>query len=126
MIGKIIKQLLVNGTVGVPESSIFPYVMNENTSFPAIVYTIDSTTPEYTKDGWVGDEISFSVITVSDNYATLQDIVINVRKALEFKDGSFGDTTIKRIYLTGLTEAYNITENAFANKLSFTVEMNSY
>jgi hypothetical protein len=129
MIGKTIQTLLTNNAsllALVPEVSIFPYVLNENTPLPAIVYTIDSVSPEYTKDGWADDEVGFSVISVSDNYATLQNIIAQVRVALEIKKGTYGAITIGRIELDGLSEGFNITENVFMNKLSFNVTVTNY
>jgi len=129
MIGKVIKSLLIANAdllALVPEASIFPYVLNENTALPAIMYMIDGSSPEYTKDGWAYDEVSFSVISMSENYNTLQDIVIQVRDALEWKRGDFDDITIEWIRVSGLSEGFNLTENVFMNRLSFTVNMKSY
>lgn len=129
MIGKVIKSLLVANTdllELVAGDSIFPYVLNENIALPAIIYTIDSTKPEYTKDGWAYDNITFSVISMSENYNTLQDIVLQVRLALELERGDFDDITIESIYMSGLTEGFNLTENVFMNRLTFTVLMKSY
>jgi hypothetical protein len=129
MIGKVITSLLTANTsllALVPAARIFPYVMNEHTPMPAIIYTIDSLNPTYTKDGWAVDEIPFSVVSFSKDYAILQDIVIQVRLALEWNEGSFDDVTIKRIYVTGMAEGFNLTESVFMNRLSFKVEMNSY
>jgi len=105
----------------VPEISIFPYVANENTPLPLIVYTIDSLNPEYNKDGWIGDICNFSVISISDNYANLQLIVKQIREALELKKGIY----TRRIILTGLQE-YNIAENMFMNKLNLSVNIFDY
>lgn len=129
MIGKVIQSLLAaneNLMVLVPEASIFPYVLNEDTKLPAIVYTIDGSEPEYTKDGWVGDGVSFSVISLSDNYNTLQSIVLEVRSALELEKGTIEGILIEKIYMSGLKEGFNLTENVFANILSFTVVMKGY
>lgn len=129
MIGKVIKSLLVANTdliALVPEDSIFPYVANENTPFPAIVYTIDGAAPEYTKDGWAGDEITFSVISMADNYNTLQSIVPEIRMALELKNGTIEGILIDRIYMSGMVEGFNLTESAFMNNLSFSVIMKGY
>ncbi len=129
MIGKVIVSLLKTNndlTALVPESSVYPYVITENTPLPAIIYTIDNMVPGYSKDGWVSDEISFSIISFSVDYAVLQDIIMQVRKALELEDGKFDDITIKRVHMTGFQEGFNLNEKAFMNKLSFIVEMNSY
>ena len=129
MIGKVIKTLLIANTdltTLVPAASIYPYVMNEDTPLPAIVYTIDGLSADYSKDGWVGDEISFSVISMSDNYDTLQKIITEVRSALEWQRGVFDAMIIEWIYVSGMAEGYNITESVFMNKLSFSVVIKSY
>jgi len=129
MIGKVIVSLLKANddlTALVPEASIYPYVINENTALPAIVYVIESLTAEYTKDGWAGDACTFSVISFSDNYASLQNIVDEIRTALELKKGVIEDITYQQIYLTGHSEGFNITENVFLNKSTFSTYITSY
>lgn len=106
----------------VSEDNIYPYVADVDTSLPLIIYTIDTLDPEYSKDGWEDDIISFSVLSFSDDYATLQNIAKQVRQALELKY----ITGSKRIILTGMSEGFNITENVFMNKLTFKIEMVEY
>ena len=129
MIGKVIAHLLKDNAALlalVPTANIYPYVINENTPLPAIVYTIDSVTPGYDKQGWIGDECTFSVVTFSDNYASLQDISLQVREALELLKGTNESITIQNIYLTGQTEGYNINEDVFLNKLTFSTVVIDY
>jgi hypothetical protein len=129
MIGKVIKHLLDDSTalnILVPTANKFPYVINENTPLPALVYTVDSLEPQYDKDGWVYDACTFSVVTFSDNYALLQSVVLEVRKALELMSGTNEGITTNNIYLDGQFEGYNITEDVFMNKLTFTVEITDY
>ena len=129
MIGKVINTLLTANaglTALVPAVRIFPYVMNEGTPLPAIIYTIDSLTPEYDKDGWNEDEVSFSVVSFSGDYANLQSIVQQVRAALEGKRGTSNGITYHKIYLSNQTEGYNTTEDVFLNKLTFRVIVNNY
>lgn len=99
--------------------NIFPYVVNEKTKFPFLVYNIESKDPDYTKDGWAGDICNFSVISVSDDYANLQLIVAQVREAIELEGG----TNTQRIIMTGQQEGFNLDEEAFMNKLSFRVKI---
>jgi hypothetical protein len=125
MIGLSIAKLLKQDAVLlnlVPEANIFPYVANENTPLPILIYTIDNLDSIYSKDGWAQDEISFSVISLSEDYATLQTIVKEVRNALLMKS----DTNTLRIETVGMAEGFNIGENVFMNKLSFQVKVNSY
>ncbi len=124
-IGIFIAELLKANTalmLLVPETSIYPYVINENTPLPAIIYTVNSLDSEYNKDGWVADDCSFSVVSFSADYASLQNIVTQVREALELKKG----TNTHRITLVGQSEGYNITENVFLNKLTFSVRIFDY
>ena len=130
MIGKAIYNLLsTNATLIalVPATKIFPYVLNENTDLPAIIYTIDTLEPDYTKDGWVLDDITFSVTSLSNDYDTLQSIVAAVRDALEMISGTIvGTTIIQHIHVSAMIEGYSITEDVFANKLSFNVNVINY
>lgn len=122
MIGKVIATLLKENTALialVPEANIYPYVMNENTQLPAIIYTVDNLDTVYDKDGWCQDEWRFSVISFCENYSLLQNIVEQIRAALELKRGTDEGINYKQIYLTGQSEGYNISEDVFMNKLTF-------
>jgi hypothetical protein len=122
MIGKEITALLkANSSLLalVPEGNIYPYVANEDTALPLLIYSIDSVNSEYTKDGWADDLIEFSVASYSEDYSSLQDIVSQVRLALEMKY----ITDSKRIIMTRFLEGFNITENVFVNKLTFRIEV---
>lgn len=129
MLGKVINTILTNSaslTALVPSTSIYPYVINENTPLPAIIYTIDSLSPEYDKDGWAGDIYDFSIISFSDNYSLLQDIILQIRNTLELIKGTYNGIKINRVQLEGLTEGYNITENCFLSRLTFSVQVVDY
>jgi len=129
MIGKAIVSLL-NANEDllalVASANIYPYVINEDTALPAIVYTIDSLAPEYTKDGWIGDECVFSIVSFSDSFTSLQNIAMEVRKSLELESGVNAGITTERIYLTGQSEGYNISENVFLNRLTFSTIITGY
>jgi hypothetical protein len=103
----------------VSAANIFPYVAKEDTPLPLIIYTIDSVAPDYTKDGWAEDNIGFSVISFSEDYASLQSIASEVRDALELQN----DTNTKAIRMTGQQEGFNIAENVFFNKQTFEIEV---
>ena len=129
MIGKVITQLLKASDplkALVPELSWYPYVANEDTPLPLIIYTINDLDPEYNKDGWVADDCVFSIVTFSEDYANIQEIVAQVRKALELKKGIYGTINIHRIELTGQDEGFNIAEGVFLNRLTFSVRIRGY
>ena len=129
MIGKVINNILSGSatlTALVPAVNIFPYVLNENTTLPAIIYTIDAVSPEYTKDGWSLDEITFSITSIHKDYNILQSIVTAVRRALEMDRGTIEGITIQRIYMTSMLEGYSNNEDVFANRMSFNVNVIDY
>jgi len=129
MFGKVISTLLkANGslTALVASTNIYPYVINENVSFPAIVYTIDGIEPEYTKDGWTSDSLTFSVVSFSKNYSDLQDIATQVRAALELISGTTEGVTYWNILLTAQSEGFGIDDDIYFNKLTFETEITNY
>jgi len=127
MIGLYIAYLLkanTSLTALVPAGNIYPYICNENTKLPAIIYTIDSLIPEYTKDGWVHDVCAFSVESFSADYSNLQLISRQVRAALELKTGTYKGMTIWSILLVGQDEEGYL--DGFSNKLYFEVKISDY
>lgn len=128
MIGATIKALLAaeSTLTALVSTRIFPYVMNEDTDLPAVVYSIDSLEAVYTKGGWVNDEISFSVASFSRSYTELQTVVTAVRTALELEHTGSGTQAINHIYLTGLEEGHSIEGDFFYNILTFKVTINTY
>jgi hypothetical protein len=129
MIGKTIKAALVANAplmVLVPATKIFPYVANEGTAMPAIVYTIDSITPVYNKAGWANDEVTFSIYSSAVDYSSLQAIVAAIRTALEGYQVGAGTQDINRIYLDSFEEDALPDWLGFYNKLTFKVTINTY
>lgn len=128
MIGKTIKSLLTGDAtlVLLVANKIYPYVMNEDTDLPAVVYTIESLDPCYNKQGWANDEISFAVHSFAKDYSVLQSVVSAVRGALELKNTGYGTQEISMIYLTGQEEGYDNGADAFYNKQNFKLIINTY
>jgi len=125
MIGLTIAKLLTEDTVLtalVPSANIFPLVVDEKTPVPYIAYKVDSIEPEYTKDGWADDLVKFSVVSISDDYAKVQNITKAVRDALEMNY----DTGTKRIIVEGYSEIYNEEYDKFVTQLNFSIEVTSY
>jgi hypothetical protein len=124
MVGETINTILKGNSAlqSLVSTRIFPYVMNEDTPSPAVVYAIESLEPEYNKGSWAKDDISFSVISVSTSYTELQSVVSAVRTALELSSAE----GINRIYLNGMSEGYDHQAESFYNKLNFKVVVNKY
>ena len=82
MIGKTIKSILAANTTLtalIPALRMYPYVMNEDTTLPALVYTIDSVDPTYTKKEWVNDVIEFSALGYKTSSFTIPDSLYSKR-----------------------------------------------
>jgi hypothetical protein len=129
MIGKTIKSILTTNAALialVPAVKIFPYVINEDTTAPVIVYSIDSLDPEYTQGGWACDTVTFSVHSFAKDYNSLSLIVSAVRTALELNQTGYSTQNINRIYLRSMDEGYDQAADIFGNKLTFEVKINSY
>lgn len=129
MIGKTIKSIITTNAsliALVPAARMFPYVMNEGTEMPAIVYTIDSLDAVYNKGGWANDETTFSIHSFAKDYPTLQSIVTAVRTALELNSTGSGTQDINRIIVRGFEEGYDVGADVFYNKLTFFVTINNY
>jgi hypothetical protein len=129
MIGKTINSILTSNApllALVPATKMFPYVMNENTTVPALVYTIDSVLPSYNKGGWANDVITFSIHSFTKDYSVLQSIVSAIRTAFELNKAGSGTQSINFIYLDSFEEGYDQSAGVFYNKLSFIVTINTY
>lgn len=127
MIGKEITELLkanTDLTDIVPGVNIFPYIINEDTPLPTIIYTINGSAPDYNKTGYAGEMVRFTILCLSRDYGQLQDITNEVRAALEFKTAS--PRIINRIYLTGYDEAFNLSEEIYIARLNFETYINFY
>jgi hypothetical protein len=130
MIGKTINSILTNNaalTALVPVLNIYPYAANENTTLPAIIYRIDSLSPEYNKGGWANDMIEFSIYSAAKDYSQLQDVVSAIRTALELNRTGYSTQEINYIYLVSMDEDYDSGQGGtFFNKLTFKVVINKY
>ena len=129
MTGKLISYMLTHATgltALVPSTRIFPIVANEDTPLPAIIYTIDGIDPEYDKNRWVQDRCTFSVRSYSGDYGSLQDIALQVREALEVKQGTINGFTINRIELLSQNEGFAIEQGIYFNTLTFEMQITEY
>jgi hypothetical protein len=129
MIGKTIKSILTSNVplmALVPATKVFPYMANENTAMPAIVYTVDTINPQYTKAGWASDDVTFSVYSSAVDYASLQTIVSAIRTAMEMNNAGAGTQNIGMIMLDSFEEDALPDWLGFYNKLTFKTTVKKY
>lgn len=120
---------------------IYPIDAKQGTTFPFIVVKRQNITTNYNKDGISYDNVNFSVIVVSTNYADSVSIAQEVRNTLELYRGDVEyvqpiipssntngsnravvETTtdtlnIKLIHFTNISE--DLYNNAFVQQLTF-------
>lgn len=120
LVGKLIYNALISDTevskaVG---TKVFPIVAESDTQFPFIVYSkTNAYTVNSTKDGYLGDDISFTVTVLSDKYFESCEIAQNVKDLFENCMLSNDDLAIYNIRLTGVSESFN--QDCFTQELNF-------
>lgn len=118
-IGKLIYSLLsadsrLSTLLG---NKIFPLIVENNTTYPFIVYKRSDVKANYTKDYYLNDDVSIDIVCVSDNYLSGLEIAVIIREILENK--RFKNEGVERIQLDYANEDY--LENAFIQTLGFTI-----
>jgi len=123
-IGKAIYAILsvdtdVNSIVG---SKIFPLVAENGTTFPFLCYTREGLQPSTgTKDGYVGDLVTFRVDVVAESYNQLIDLADAVRQCLEKRYHASSGLILKETYLSGINEAYD--SDTYITQMRFICEV---
>lgn len=102
------------GVTDLVSSRIYPLVLPENTSLPAIVYE-RSFTNVYTKDYRAGSESVINITILAREYSD----TIAISEAVEAALGNYSDTSIRLIKLENGAETY--LEGAFVQNLTYTV-----
>lgn len=88
MIGAAIYGILstANGVTSICSTRIYPDVAPQNAAYPFVIYTIEGTDPSDTKDGASKlDAVTFTVMSLADNYDTANSLAAQVRGALDAK-----------------------------------------
>lgn len=96
-IGKLIYSLLsadsrLSTLLG---NKIFPLIVENNTTYPFIVYKRSDVKANYTKDYYLNDDVSIDIVCVSDNYLSGLEIAVIIREILENK--RFKNEGVERI-----------------------------
>lgn len=118
-IGKLIYSLLSDDSrlSTLLGNKIFPLIVENNTTYPFIVYKRSDVKANYTKDYYLNDDVSIDIVCVSDNYLSGLEIAVIIREILENK--RFKNEGVERIQLDYANEDY--LENAFIQTLGFTI-----
>ena len=120
LIGKTIYKLLsdsseLKGYVG---NKIYPLIADDGVSFPFIIYYRNSIKSNSCKDGYYEDEVSFSIIVVSNKYMESLEIANIIRSVFEKR---YLSDTITECKVEDVDEDYR--ENAYVQQLDFNCKM---
>ena len=116
LIGKTIYKLLTDSDelkdyVG---NKIYPLIADDGVTFPFIIYYRTSIRNTVCKDGYYEDEVSFSIIAVSNSYIQSLEIANIIRSIFEKKKLS---DTIYNCTVEDIDEDYR--DNAYVQQLDF-------
>lgn len=110
------QQMLSNESLtALIDNKIFPYIVEEGTTFPFIVMRKTALLPSYTKDGNYKDSVIIQILITDKNYSNTIEIAEIVRRTLERKRFN----SIINIELTGNSEDY--INDAYISTLTFQI-----
>lgn len=98
---------------------IFPLVAELGAEFPYVAYSKTYITPIYTKDYHTEDSVGIEIIIASQDYLESLEIANIIREQFECKKLGLDDITVDQINLTGISESYDESADAFVQRISF-------
>lgn len=104
-------------------NKVFPLVAEQTTTFPFIVYWRDNVVSDSCKDGMHEDEVTFTVVAVTDNYPLSLELANAIRESLETMRLVSRGMLITNCKVTGVEESFQ--ENAYVQTLTFGCTVNN-
>lgn len=123
--GKLIKQHLlldadITSQIGTKIYNVVVVTSDSNSIKPPyLVVEVNSMNPTYTKDLFLFNEITFSVIILAAKYDELIILSWVVRKAIEFKNIEDNTTLIESIDFDNYNESFDSSFELYTSKLTF-------
>ena len=126
MIGIAINYLLKSSTAltALVGSKIFPFYVDEITSFPSVMYQVVSRIPTYVKDETIEETSTVEIYSFAFTYLESLTVSNIVRSVLEFSHGSVQGIPIKQIRIEKIEENFDFDSNVFYSKITFTIKTN--
>jgi len=110
-IGKAIFNILSNDSAiaAAVGTRIFPNVSAPGVGFPFIIYSIDDTNPNNTKNGAsITDEVQVQITTFSTTYSETTDISETIREALDYiAGGTYNGIIVQSISFSDEDDGFN-------------------
>lgn len=101
---------------------VFPIAAVSGTQKPYICYTRTGITPDYTKDGWVGDTVNVAIEIVADGYKSAVELAELVREQLEDSTAGYGEWEVRDCELMRAVDGYALELDAYLISLEFSFE----
>lgn len=120
-IGKSLYAILSTDTTisSIVGTKIAPLVQENGVTFPFIVYTRENIQPSTgTKDGYVGDLVTFRVDSVANTYNQAIDLADAIRQCLEKRQIKAAGLVLNDTILSGITESYD--SETYITQMRFT------
>lgn len=77
---------------------VYPYMRQQGTTFPAIVYELDDTEPQQGLDGFQSlTRCELTISQIAETYSGAKDLASKVRTALNGYSGTSGGIAIKSL-----------------------------
>lgn len=125
MIGAALRSILVadSGLTALTGSKVFPLIVPQGQSYPALAYQVVSDTPIRCKApiGTTADEYRFQVSAYASTYLLMEQIAKAVRLALDNYQGESEEETVLRVYFDGQRDLYEEEPRLFHRAMDFRV-----
>ena len=106
---------------------IFPNVAKNATTFPFIIYDVESESPEDSKDGVATLDVDSVMVSVySKTYSEASDLARKIRTALDRKSGSYGGIDVQSIQYNNYNDLFDDNtsdEGVYRKALDFSIRI---
>lgn len=118
LIGKYIYQFLTESDElqSYLNGKVYPLIVDEDITYPFVVYSRQDVVPSYNKDGNYQDNISITIHIVSDNYVETLEIANIIRHIFELKRYADDKIAITQFLLDNVSESFE--EDAYIQTLN--------
>ena len=102
---------------------IYSIAAVNGTAYPFVLCTRTAVVPDYTKDGWSGDQVTVTIEVVSRSSTEAVAIAEDVREALEEATIEHIDYTVSETALIAATEGYDLDSDTYVEALQFSIKI---
>lgn len=90
---------------------------------PYITCTRTAIVAQYTKDGWMQDDVIVAVDIVAESYEQAVEVAEIVREVLEDSAGNYNDFRVVECEMTRSSEGYSVDADAFVITMDVSISI---